>query len=108
MSTNRARSFGLAIIVAIGVIAAMAAMGLFSTGPAHAQENIPATKVIFTPPSLDINDTGNWTVEFTRGANVSGLRAADTIVIEFPLGVGLPTDFDNTEVTLEVVVQNIH
>ena len=36
MSTNRARSFGLAIIVAIGVIAAMAAMGLFSTGPAHA------------------------------------------------------------------------
>ena len=105
MSTNRARSFGLAIIVAIGVIAAMAAMGLFSIGPAHADEhNVTATGVTFTPATYDVSEAGDWTVEFTRGTGVSDLLAGDEILITFPDGVELPTTgggFDSTAVKVE-------
>ena len=102
MSTNRARSFGLAIIVAIGVIAAMAAMGLFSTGPAHAENHwdLQIDGVKFTPPSLDIRAPGEWTVAFTRGDDAADLALNDTIVITFPEGVVVP---DTTALTAEGV-----
>ncbi len=104
MSTNRARSFGLAIIVAIGVIAAMAAMGLFSTGPAHAQTDID---VIFTPSSLAVGDTAEWIVEFPVVAG-DGIARSAAIMITFPHGVTFRNNADTGETAdYDIVVGDI-
>ena len=105
MSTNRARSFGLAIIVAIGVIAAMAAMGLFSTGrTALAAE---PTGVVFTPTSLDVNAPAAWKVTFNRpdDSTLADLTwGSSTISVTFPAGVVVPATIDKSRVTVGTTV----
>ncbi len=106
MSTNRARSFGVAIIVAIGVIAAMAAMGLFSTGPAHAQTGPPVTNVEFTPSTDDVNAAASWTVKFVRPASGDPLEwGTGTITVTFPEGVVLPATIDKSRITVGATTQ---
>ena len=101
MSTNRARSFGLAIIVAIGVIAAMAAMGLFSTGPAQAASHLQVTNVQFTPSSDAVNAAAAWIVAFDRPAGGDDLEwGSGTITVTFPDGVRLPATIDKSRITM--------
>ena len=105
MSTNRARSFGLAIIVAIGVIAAMAAMGLFSTG--RTALAAAPTGVVFTPTSYDVNAPAAWGVTFNRPteADLAPLTwGSSTISVTFPAGVVVPATIDKSRVTVGTTV----
>ena len=99
MKTKIGTTFGLALLLAMGVIATMLALGMFS--PQKAQANHVSTAVsavTFTPSSLNVNAAASWNVTFgTSGALVAG---SGTVTIAFPSGTVVPATIDKSRIAV--------
>ncbi|MDA1270225.1 MAG: hypothetical protein O3A93_03035, partial [Chloroflexi bacterium] len=99
MNTKIGKSFGLALLMAIGVVVTMLAMGMFSPGKASADHNTDSTNVhlvTFTPGSFSVNAKTSWDVTF--GVSSALTAGVGTVSITFPEGVVLPSTIDKTRV----------
>ncbi|PCJ77965.1 MAG: hypothetical protein COA56_06125, partial [Dehalococcoidia bacterium] len=104
MNTKIGTTFGLALLMAIAVVATMFALGMFSTSQVHAADGVlndaPATKVhdvTFTPSSDSVNAAASWNVTF--GVSAALVAGTGTITIQFPSGVVLPETMDKSRVS---------
>ncbi len=100
MNTKIGTTFGLALLMAIGVIATMFALGMFSAPELKADHNTSSANVHvveFTPSSTKVNAEGSWIVTFdVSRALVAG---TGTIHVRFPNGVVLPTTMEKARVS---------
>ncbi len=96
MNTKVVKSFGLALIVAVGVLALLLATGTFSPQKAGAQ-TIPAANITVNPGTVAAATDTPLTVGFqvTAGAITSGQE----ITIEFP-GFALPSTIETSSVSI--------
>ncbi|MDA0262848.1 MAG: hypothetical protein O2803_01665, partial [Chloroflexi bacterium] len=104
MNTKIGKSFGLALLMAIGVVVTMLAMGMFSASGVSADHESGHTlpgqvsEVTFTPGSLNVNAKTNWDVSF--GVSSALVAGSGTITIAFPAGVVLPATIDKTRISV--------
>jgi hypothetical protein len=103
MNTKIGTTFGLALLMAIAVIATMYALGLFSATEVradHDSTHVSATQVgevTFTPGSSNVNAKTSWDVTF--GVSSALTAGSGTIAITFPNGVVLPATIDKSRVS---------
>ena len=95
MKTKIATTFGLALMLALGILATMLVLGSFSLVPSKVKADVNA--VTFTPSDTDVNDGASWIVTFTTTVGVLA-GGADTITIVFPAGVVLPDTIDKARI----------
>jgi len=101
MKTKIGMSFGLAMMLAVGVIATMLALGMFTTSQVDAAPSAGTLSgstitVVHTPD--DPGDPAKITVKFTTVTALIG--GQDTIVIEFEDDVKFPATLDRTAITM--------
>ena len=91
MNTKIGTSFGLALLMAIAVVATMFALGMFSTSQVRADHGgfvTHVSNVDFVPSSPSVNAAGSWNVTF--GVSSALVAGSGTITIAFPSGTVLP------------------
>jgi len=102
MKTKIGMSFGLALMLAVGVFATMLALGMFTSSPAEAahvtsgDNDVTSTTAVASP-----NDPGaatKMTMTFVTNTQLDALT--DTIIIEFDDDVTVPTVIDKSTVTI--------
>ena len=96
MKTKIATTFGLALMLALGILATMLVLGSFSLVPSKVKAEVNA--VTFTPSDTDVNDGASWIVNFTTTGDGGLTGGADTITIVFPDGVVLPDTIDKARI----------
>ncbi len=96
MNTKAVKSFGLALMLAAGVLAVLLALGTFSPQKAAAQ-TIPPANISVNPSSADAGDATPITVGFqiTDGAITSGQE----VKIGLP-GFSVPAEIDPSAVSI--------
>jgi len=101
MNTNITKSFGLAIFLAIGVIAAMLALGLFSgNGGFRASKvgaNFDASYAVTVSPAT-AGSVAQYTIAATGGANA--LTVGSIVTVTFNLSTTVPATIDPSSVTI--------
>jgi hypothetical protein len=94
MKTKIGTTFGLALMLALGILATMLVLASFSLVPSKVKANV--TDVIFEPSDFDVNDGASWTVTFTLDQPLAA--GSDTITLVFPDGVVLPDTIDKARI----------
>ena len=96
MNTKAVKSFGLALMLAAGVLAVLLALGTFSPQKVGAQ-TIPAANISINPESANAGDAAPITVGFlvTAGALTSGQE----LKIGLP-GFSVPATIDPSAVSI--------
>ncbi|RUA29356.1 MAG: hypothetical protein DSY78_13410, partial [Chloroflexi bacterium] len=103
MNTKIGTTFGLALLMAIAVVATMFALGMFSTSQVHAADGVlhgaagQVHDVTMTPSTTSVNGAGSWNVTF--GVSAALVAGTGTITIQFPSGVVLPETMDKSRVS---------
>jgi hypothetical protein len=103
MNTKIGTSFGLALLMAIAVVATMFALGMFSTSQVRAAHDSPqtwehVTAVDFVPASSSVNAGTSWNVTF--GVSAALVAGSGTITVSFPTGTVLPATIDKTRISV--------
>jgi len=101
MTTKIGTSFGLALLMAIAVVATMFALGMFSASEVRADHNSVSTNVHavdFVPGSSNVNTKTSWDVTF--GVSAALVAGSGTITIVFPTGVVLPATIDKSRISV--------
>ncbi|MDA1127459.1 MAG: hypothetical protein O2913_02025, partial [Chloroflexi bacterium] len=96
MNTKIGTSFGLALLMAIGVIATMLVLGMFSAKPVSA--DTPAATVTVTPDKA--RSIAQYTVLVTGGAQ-GALNVGDTITVTFNTSTGVPSSIAASAVKIK-------
>jgi len=103
MNTKIGTSFGLALLMAIGVIAAMFAMGTLTPKPASAAIDVigvtvtPATAKAITAVTITVTGTEN-------GAGISAIPVGGTITVTFGSKWTVPSAIATTDIKLKSAV----
>jgi hypothetical protein len=98
MNTKIGTSFGLILIMAVGVILTMMALGMFSAKPAHAE--IAAVAPVITPTTA--GSGAQYTVAVTgASAPTSAMAVGSTITIKFDSKVTVPSSIAASSVKLK-------
>ena len=101
MNTKIGTSFGLALLMVIGVMAAMFAMGSFTAKPASAAIGVVTTTV--TPATA--KSTGQYTILVTGGTTgISAIPVGGTITVTFGSKFTVPSTIDPSAVKLKATV----
>ena len=101
MKTKIGMSFGLALMLAVGVFATMLALGIFTSSPVEATHITAGTSVTGVSAAASPNDPGavtKMTIIFTTPTQLDALT--DSIMIEFDDDVTVPTVIDKSTVTI--------
>ena len=100
MKTKIGTSFGLAFLVAIGVIATMLALGMFTAPKANAEVTVTAvTNTPSTPGS-----TSSYTITFTTVVNAnSPLTKGETITVTFDKNFSVPAAISKESIVITTV-----
>jgi hypothetical protein len=101
MKTKIGMSFGLALMLAVGVFATMLALGIFTSSPVEATHITAGTSVTGVSAAASPNDPGavtKMTIIFTTPTQLDALT--DAIMIEFDDDVTVPTVIDKSTVTI--------
>ncbi|PKB81379.1 MAG: hypothetical protein BZY88_06760 [SAR202 cluster bacterium Io17-Chloro-G9] len=101
MKTKIGMTFGLALMLVVGVMATMLALGMFATGLVEAGHSTSGTSVTSPTAAASPNDPGaatKMTFTFVTGVKLDALT--DTIIIEFDDDVEVPTVIDPSTVTI--------
>ena len=98
MNTKVVKSFGLALIVAVGVLALLLATGTFSPQKAGAQETdlVHGGSISVTPNDPGPGATGAFTVTFRAEAAIGGF---ERLAVELE-GFGVPSSIERTAVQI--------
>jgi hypothetical protein len=103
MNTKIGSSFGLALLMVIGVLAAMFAMGSFSAKPVSAAIGVVDTVV--TPTTAGA--TGQYTITVTGaagGAGITAIPVGGTLTVTFGSKFTVPSSIDASAVKLKAAV----
>ncbi len=103
MNTKIGTSFGLALLMAIGVIAAMFAMGTFTSKPVSAAIGVVDTVV--TPTTAKA--TGQYTITVTGvsgGAGITAIPVGGTLTVTFGSKFTVPSSIAASAVKLKASV----
>ena len=101
MKTKIGMSFGLALMLAVGVFATMLALGIFTSSPVEATPITAGHTVAGVSAAASPNDPGaatTMTIKFITPTRLDALT--DTIMIEFDDDVTVPTVIDKSTVTI--------
>jgi hypothetical protein len=94
MNTKIGTSFGLALLMAVGVIATMLALGMFSTQKANADVNVGDINL----SSTSAGGNGQLSIEFTHEAVLTA--GSGQIVVTFDKNWGIPATIAKSFITL--------
>ena len=101
MNTKIGTSFGLALLMVIGVMAAMFAMGSFTAKPASAAIGVVTTTV--TPATA--KSTGQYTILVTGGSTgISAIPVGGTITVTFGSKFTVPSTIATSAIKLKATV----
>jgi len=103
MNTKIGTSFGLAMLMVIGVIATMFALGTFTAKPASAAIGVVDTVV--TPTTAGA--TGQYTITVTGvsgGAGITAVPVGGTLTVTFGSKFTVPSSIDASAVKLKAAV----
>jgi hypothetical protein len=107
MKTKIGMSFGLALMLAVGVFATMLALGVFTSGSVEAKHittganDVTASETDDVGAKAEPNDPGAPTkMTFTFVTNTQLDALTDTIIIEFEDDVSVPAVIDPSTVTI--------
>ena len=103
MNTRLGKSFGLAFVVAVGILALMFALGTFNSQQASAAPVVPeddaADTVSITPSDPNPGAAGQYTVHFQNDSNQIGTY--DVLEIELE-GFDIPDSIDRRDVQIRI------
>ena len=94
MKTNIGTSFGLALLLVLGMVTAILAFGLFLPNRAHALVDV--TAITATPSTAGA--TANLSINFRTTVVLTG--GSGTIIVKFDKNWGVPENIDVARVTL--------
>ena len=98
MNTKTRTSFGLTLIMAVGVILTMAALGMFSAKPANAE--ITSVAPVISPTTA--GSGAQYTIAVTGGSSAtSAMAVGETITITFDSKVTVPSSILASSVKLK-------
>ncbi|MCH7843545.1 MAG: hypothetical protein IID01_12360 [Chloroflexi bacterium] len=101
MNTKIGTTFGLALLMAIAVIATMFALGMFSTTEVRAEDVSGSVHVVdMKPSSSSVNAKAAWDVTFGVSGSGALIKGSGTITITFPKGVILPATIDKSRISV--------
>ena len=100
MNTKIGASFGLVLLTAIGVIATMLVLGMFSAKPASAA--VTSAAVTVSPDKA--RSIGQYTIVFDVGDAGADLSVGDSITVTFPSGTGVPSAIAASAIKLKADV----
>ena len=101
MKTKIATSFGLALVLAIGVLGAMLALGSFNSANVQADHgggNVVAASIKASASPIDPGAVAKWTIVFIAPDDLT--PTVDSIVIELEDDVKLPSTINVNDVTI--------
>ena len=97
MNTRLGKSFGLAFVVAVGILAVMFALGTFNAGKVGAQVAVGADSISIDSPTPLYSAGANVEVELTFDSGSLGVPDFADLEIELE-GYGLPDEIDPIDV----------
>ena len=98
MKAKIGTSFGLALIVAIGVFATMLALGMFNPSPAKAADVTSTTITTAVNSPIIPGDTAAYTVTFKNDATLTA--GSGQITVRFDSGIGVPSSMEKERITI--------
>ena len=99
MNTTIGKSFGHVLLMAIGVVVTMLALGMFSVKPASA--GLDVTTVDVTPATARSIAQYTITVTGASGDPVNAINVGDTITVKFNTSTGVPSSIAASAVKLK-------
>ena len=95
MRTQIRTSFGLALMLALGILLTMLALGMFSTVPVVRADVADATVKLSPDKARDI---AQYTVKFTVDADVA---VGQRVFVTFPSGTTVPSSISSANITIK-------
>ena len=99
MKTKIATTFGLALMLGLGIFVTMLALGLFNTAPSvHASQTTAATIVVVP---VKARDTAQYTISVSA---TTSLAVGQRIFVTFPSGTGVPSSIATANVKIKALL----